>query len=40
MSPSAQPFRLGNGGLIDRSQPLSFRFDGRSHQGFALLNSR
>lgn len=35
MSPSAQPFRLGNGGLIDRSRPLSFRFDGRSHQGFA-----
>ncbi|WP_376986995.1 sarcosine oxidase subunit alpha family protein [Bosea sp. R86505] len=34
MSASTQPFRRGDGGLIDRSRPLSFRFDGRSHQGF------
>ncbi|VFU09976.1 Sarcosine oxidase subunit alpha (fragment) [Methylocella tundrae] len=28
-------FRLGSGGLIDRSRPLSFTFDGRSYQGCA-----
>jgi heterotetrameric sarcosine oxidase alpha subunit len=27
--------RLAHGGLIDRGRPLSFRFDGRSHAGFA-----
>jgi methylglutamate dehydrogenase subunit C len=27
--------RLQAGGLIDRSRPLSFRFDGRRHQGYA-----
>lgn len=27
--------RLANGGLIDRSQPLRFSFDGKSYQGFA-----
>jgi sarcosine oxidase subunit alpha len=27
--------RLGTGGQIDRSRPLSFRFDGRSYSGFA-----
>lgn len=27
--------RLSNGGLIDRSKPLSFRFDGKSYMGFA-----
>ena len=30
-----QPFRLGKGGLINRSQPLTFSFDGRSFDGFA-----
>ncbi|MEU4158296.1 2Fe-2S iron-sulfur cluster-binding protein [Actinoplanes sp. NPDC026670] len=29
-----QPFRLAQGGLIDRETPLSFRFDGREYQGF------
>lgn len=28
-------FRLARGGLIDRSRPLSFTFDGRSMRGFA-----
>ena len=32
---SDQPFRLANGGLIDRSRPISFSFDGKSYQGFA-----
>jgi len=32
---SAQPFRLGQGGLIDRSQPLAFRFNGRELTGYA-----
>jgi heterotetrameric sarcosine oxidase alpha subunit len=27
--------RLDTGGLIDRTQPLSFKFDGRSYAGFA-----
>ena len=27
--------RLVEGGLIDRSKPLSFTFDGRHYQGFA-----
>ncbi len=31
----SQPFRLVSGGLIDRTQPLRFRFDGREYQGFA-----
>jgi sarcosine oxidase subunit alpha len=30
---SAQPFRLAQGGLIDRAQTLSFRFDGRHYAG-------
>ena len=30
-----QPFRLANGGLIDRSRPLSFRFDGHAMRGYA-----
>jgi heterotetrameric sarcosine oxidase alpha subunit len=29
------PHRLGSGGLIDRSQPLSFTFDGQPYLGFA-----
>jgi sarcosine oxidase subunit alpha len=29
------PFRLGTGGLIDRSHPLQFSFNGRAYQGFA-----
>ncbi|WP_038361892.1 sarcosine oxidase subunit alpha family protein [Bosea sp. UNC402CLCol] len=32
---SGQPFRLASGGLVDRSRPLSFSFDGRSYRGFA-----
>jgi sarcosine oxidase subunit alpha len=28
-------FRTGEGGLIDRSRPLRFRFDGRALQGYA-----
>lgn len=35
MSITGQPRRLDNGGLIDRTRPLSFRFDGRSYTGFA-----
>jgi heterotetrameric sarcosine oxidase alpha subunit len=27
--------RLRTGGLVDRSRPISFRFDGRSHRGLA-----
>lgn len=30
-----QPFRLPNGGLIDRNQTLEFRFDGKSYVGYA-----
>ena len=29
-----QSFRLADGGMIDRSKPLSFRFDGMSYSGF------
>jgi sarcosine oxidase subunit alpha len=31
----AQDFRLPEGGLIDRSQPLAFRFNGKRFQGYA-----
>ncbi len=31
----AQPNRIGTGGLIDRSKPLLFKFDGRAYQGHA-----
>ncbi|WP_035873247.1 sarcosine oxidase subunit alpha family protein [Cucumibacter marinus] len=30
-----QPFRLPEGGLIDRDKPVTFRFDGKSYGGFA-----
>jgi sarcosine oxidase subunit alpha len=30
-----QPNRLAQGGRIDRSSPLSFRFDGRKYEGYA-----
>ena len=30
----SQPRRLAEGGLIDRSRPVSFRFDGKSYGGF------
>eukprot|EP01037_Dinobryon_pediforme_P014342 gene14342-14466_t len=30
---TAQPFRLANGGLIDRSRTLSFTFDGKAYVG-------
>lgn len=30
---SMQPFRLANGGLVDRTQTLSFRFDGKDYAG-------
>ena len=29
-----QPFRLAEGGAIDRRAPLRFRFDGKAYQGF------
>ncbi|WP_200869491.1 2Fe-2S iron-sulfur cluster-binding protein, partial [Brucella rhizosphaerae] len=29
------PFRLSSGGLIDRSRPLSFSFDGKVLSGFS-----
>ena len=32
---SAQTNRLGSGGRIDRSRPVSFSFDGKSYSGFA-----
>jgi heterotetrameric sarcosine oxidase alpha subunit len=32
---SAQPFRNPTGGMIDRSRPLRFTFDGRSLSGYA-----
>jgi NADPH-dependent 2,4-dienoyl-CoA reductase/sulfur reductase-like enzyme len=32
---SAQPFRTASGGLIDRTQAQSFRFDGKRYEGFA-----
>ena len=31
----SQSHRLASGGLIDRSKPLSFKFDGKTYQGFA-----
>ncbi|MCC0014645.1 MAG: sarcosine oxidase subunit alpha family protein [Rhodobiaceae bacterium] len=30
----SQPYRVAGGALIDRSRPLRFTFDGRSHDGF------
>lgn len=30
-----QPFRLGQGGRVDRSQPMRFRFDGKDYVGYA-----
>lgn len=30
---STQPFRLSNGGLINRTQTVSFRFDGKNYDG-------
>ncbi|MEO1193040.1 MAG: sarcosine oxidase subunit alpha family protein [Pseudomonadota bacterium] len=35
MSDTTQPFRLAEGGLIDRSRPLRFQFDGQPYTGFA-----
>ncbi len=32
---SKQPCRLAEGGRIDRSRPLTFRFDGRAYTGFS-----
>ncbi len=29
-----QPFRVAEGGRIDRTRPLRFSFDGRTHQGY------
>ena len=31
----SQPFRTASGGMIDRSKPLDFRFNGISYQGYA-----
>ena len=33
MSASDQPFRLAQGGLIDRSREIGFVFDGRTFSG-------
>ena len=33
--PQAQPFRIGRGGTVDRSRPLTFAFDGKRYGGFA-----
>ncbi|GAB3684675.1 sarcosine oxidase subunit alpha family protein [Salinisphaera aquimarina] len=33
--PAGQPYRLAEGGLIDRSRPLRFIFNGRTYQGYA-----
>jgi sarcosine oxidase, subunit alpha len=30
-----QPFRMADGGRVDRSRPVRFTFDGRPYQGFA-----
>jgi NADPH-dependent 2,4-dienoyl-CoA reductase/sulfur reductase-like enzyme len=30
-----QPYRLAQGGRIDRSKPLTFHFDDRTYQGYA-----
>jgi sarcosine oxidase subunit alpha len=35
VSAGPSPFRLPEGGLIDRDRPLDFRFDGRAYRGFA-----
>ena len=35
MSGGPQAFRLAKGGLIDRSAPIGFRFEGRAYSGFA-----
>ncbi|HYZ62486.1 MAG TPA: 2Fe-2S iron-sulfur cluster-binding protein, partial [Acetobacteraceae bacterium] len=32
---AGQTHRLGVGGLIDRTQPVPFTFDGRAYAGFA-----
>ena len=32
---SDQPFRLNEGGLVDREQPLRFTFDQRTYHGYA-----
>jgi sarcosine oxidase subunit alpha len=34
-SPAAQPYRLAAGGLVDRTRPMRFTFDGREMAGFA-----
>ncbi len=31
----SQPFRIADGGIIDRSKPLRFSFDGRTYGGYA-----
>ena len=30
-----QPFRLPRGGIVDRTRPLAFEYDGVAHQGYA-----
>ena len=32
---SKRSYRLGHGGLIDRTRPLGFQFDGQAYTGFA-----
>ena len=31
---STQPYRTQKGGLVDRTQPINFTFDGNTYQGF------
>jgi len=33
--PQDQSYRLPSGGLVDRTAPLSFSFDGKPYAGFA-----
>ncbi|MDQ3216093.1 MAG: 2Fe-2S iron-sulfur cluster-binding protein, partial [Pseudomonadota bacterium] len=30
-----QPFRLPTGGIVDRTRPLAFEYDGVAHRGYA-----
>jgi sarcosine oxidase subunit alpha len=32
---SVRPYRISSGGRLDRSQPVSFNFDGKGYRGFA-----
>ena len=32
--PNSQPLRLASGGLVDRTNAISFTFDGREYYGY------